>query len=168
MSRTIALTPNASLQIWLVSTNCKYQPSARRIFALFSNWKKWNQHELWLPTSDFQAMMFVNQPWYIQTQHNQLQYKERELKKKGFEICRAVVRKANPWKWKSLTESANSIFNQRSKFQSDGFLDNSQFLDFVVFYLNSVWFKDLISGKVSREKSGESFRSLVRFGEVCT
>ena len=38
MSRTIALTPNASLQIWLVSTNCKYQPSARRIFALFWNW----------------------------------------------------------------------------------------------------------------------------------
>ena len=49
MSRTIALTPNA----------------------LFSNWKKWNQHELWLPTSDFQAMMFVNQPRYIQMQHNQ-------------------------------------------------------------------------------------------------
>ena len=39
MSRNIALTPKDSLQIGLVSTTCKYQPSARRIFALFSNWK---------------------------------------------------------------------------------------------------------------------------------
>ena len=40
MSRNIALTPKASLQIGLVSTACKYQPSAKRIFALFSKW--WN------------------------------------------------------------------------------------------------------------------------------
>ena len=44
MSRNIALTPKASLQIGLVSTACKYQPSAKRIFALFSKW--WNDMKL--------------------------------------------------------------------------------------------------------------------------
>ena len=60
MSRNIALTPKASLQIGLVSTACKYQPSARRIFALFSNW--WNDMNM---NYDFQQQ--TSKQWYLWT-----------------------------------------------------------------------------------------------------